>query len=280
MTSYNKEIDDLIHSLFVRTRASLDGLIENDVKRSSAQLRKAAPVKAAYRRMIAVESEQSSPWTKFDDAQWWLEDAGPWIAGIDFLAILTGAVLGVGTLVANWKLPWVWFGIAAGLLLLANIGVAVAYLIVVRLGRKADEEFLRRSSRWPARRRAFESAVELLVYEPAARRAAKVVFRCSKDDLVSARGAALSTTPYSFQLVKTDTYRRVSLQISRPDGATIGIRGSRGAGKTDLVRSLCGEQEQPTEAHQDVDDQRDELTRRGEETPAVAARPTASETLQ
>ena len=67
------------------------------------------------------------------------------------------------------------------------------------------------------------------------------------EEIVKIDSGALTTTPTSDQIVRTETYREVSMQIARTDGATIGMRGSRGAGKTDLVRSFCEPQQSAIE---------------------------------
>jgi hypothetical protein len=241
-TEFNGLVDSLIEAQFRRNHAELDGVGQQQLLDATRDLRGCLPVIDAYKDMKRVDDQRFPRWTNWDRA----DDL---FAGLLGIVIAAGFLLGLGAgavaiaqWVRDWSVPWRWFVKAALVLLISGLtSLALVVFCEWRSGKK-DEEFLK-SSKWPARQRAFETAVELFVFQPALRSAMTVDFRPPSRDYVLAGGRALSTTPYPYQLVKTDTYRRVSIQISRPDGATIGIRGSRGAGKTDLVRALCGRQD-------------------------------------
>jgi Cdc6-like AAA superfamily ATPase len=84
-----------------------------------------------------------------------------------------------------------------------------------------------------------EQVVSLLII-PALERAAAVQFVEPNKDVVKVTEAThMSARVEPTKRIQTSSYRRVLLNLRRAGGATIGLAGSRGVGKSELLRSFC-----------------------------------------
>jgi hypothetical protein len=84
--------------------------------------------------------------------------------------------------------------------------------------------------------------VASLLLVPAIERLASINFRHPDEDPVRlAETQYLSARILAGSRVQTSSYRRVLTSLRRAGGATIGLAGSRGVGKSELLRTFCDE---------------------------------------
>lgn len=81
---------------------------------------------------------------------------------------------------------------------------------------------------------------------PAIRSLAPPTFRDpEEDEVVVADASALSSRTEEADRIETASYREVLLNMRRHGGATVGVAGPRGAGKSELLRAFCDEPSTP-----------------------------------
>ena len=88
--------------------------------------------------------------------------------------------------------------------------------------------------------RSLRQQLRSLVIIPAIDRVIPLKFTAPADDVVSVTDApALSSLAGSDSRIQTESYRDVFVHLGRDGGATVGLAGSRGAGKSELLRAFC-----------------------------------------
>ncbi len=236
-------VEDFVREEYERAGETLEDVNEEALVQRSILLARRWPVRRKYDRLI---SERQFQWTWRDTG----EDVSSVASGFAFAGLSVVGALSLGQVVLRrvvdsyqgWSGVWPLFLLAV----LLQIGALLLLGLFVFLVRRYDQRH-QELGPWAARLRDFHEAVRDYAMEPAVRELTMVHFCDPFDEIVKIDSGALTTTPTSDQIVRTETYREVSMQITRTDGATIGMRGSRGAGKTDLVRSFCEPQQSATE---------------------------------
>ena len=238
LSGLEARIEDFVDREYGRSGARFDGVSKEELTAECLARKDRWQVEKAYQRVAAVGSQEHVPDNKWDTAADRLvAPLGLTGTGLALLS-LVALVLGALDQFDIWDVPWrfvVYPAIALGATAVSIVGLIIVFLW---LSGRVDKVFLERS-RWAPRLRDFETALQVFVMEPALRAAIHVEFLPPAEDVIQVESNRLTTTPLTDQLVRTATYRRILLRLARPDGATIGIRGSRGAGKTDLMRSFC-----------------------------------------
>jgi hypothetical protein len=84
----------------------------------------------------------------------------------------------------------------------------------------------------------YRTLIETIVLRPALARAVAVQWGAPETDEVAANPAELGAKISRRQIVTTPQTQAVAIALSRPRGSAIGITGSRGAGKTELMRTF------------------------------------------
>jgi hypothetical protein len=89
-------------------------------------------------------------------------------------------------------------------------------------------------------RRSLRDQLRSLAVTPAIERASPPKFRGPSADVVCLTDApSLSSRVESDGRIETTSYREVLTNLGRTGGATIGLAGSRGVGKSELLRAFC-----------------------------------------
>ena len=235
----SEEIEKFVFREYERSGARLDGVKKKRLVAECQTKRNRRQVEEAYELLRGVEDQRVAPLNDWDRRL----DALFNVLAVVFYAFVllwfVAAVFGLVQWLGGWDPPWRWVVIPASGLVVGFVLLFLLGFWISRQSEKVDELFIFGESDWEPLFRNFETALRIYVLEPALRSSIRVRFRLPTSDVIEANGNLLTTTPLTSQLVRTDTYRRVLRQLARADGATIGIRGSRGVGKTDLVRSFC-----------------------------------------
>jgi hypothetical protein len=157
-------------------------------------------------------------------------------SGAAFFALIS--ILVIGTDPSAWLSSLITMFTACGL-------VGVARLVSRSVGSMRDEQLRRASlgqSVLDAERLKSNLAeqVQSLLIIPALERAAALQFvRPAEDVIRLTKAAHMSARVEPMKRIQTASYRRVLLNLRRAGGATIGLAGSRGVGKSELLRSFC-----------------------------------------
>ena len=232
-------VDGFVHTEYRLSGADLEHISEEEVARVClARYRFNTQIQRAANRLAEVKPATPSPgWRRKSifaslavEVLTFVSLCGMVLGGLALLQLLIGLFV---TDYSGWS--WVWPGfllwLAAFLLALIVAGISVG--IVRRAQRSVTND------QWNARRRDFLDAVRSFALEPAIRDLTQAEFRIPDEEFIEIDTAALTTLPSGDQIIRTDTYREIAVHLTRSDGATIGLRGRRGSGKTNLVRSFC-----------------------------------------
>ena len=150
------------------------------------------------------------------------------------------ALLGVG--IAKWTgnilaLPiWPFVAAPSVLIVLGVIGAGFA----TDSTPGTTEERTSRAVEAESVRSRFNEQLRSLVILPAIERATRVRFVApSADPVLVTDAPALASRIGADRRIETESYRLVLTGLNRPGGATIGLAGTRGAGKSELLRAFC-----------------------------------------
>lgn len=254
-------IEEAVHAEFFASGAMRDGIDEDELARACLE-RSGWSIDLAYRRLEDVADEKNAPVNKWDRIG---DKVVAWFLFFFFTGLAVG-VLALAQIFGRWigdaYQGWMWVFVLFFVLLALVLATLAVILVLVRVSEREDARVLR-ASRWAARRRDFDAAVRNFALDASIEELTRVHFLDPADDVVHVDSSTLTTKAEASQVVRTDTYRQIARQLARADGATLGLRGSRGAGKTDLVRSFC-----------------DQSVRQAESDPSATARssPNGSET--
>ncbi len=236
-------VESFVRAEYERAGEALEDVDEEALVHRSILLGRRWPVRRKFERLI---SEGEFEWTWRDNGEDFSRAASAFVfAGLSIVGAVLLAQVVLRRVVDSYQgWSWVWplFLVVALLQVGALLLLGLFVLLVNRYDQRHQE-----LGPWAARLRDFHEAVRDYAMEPAVRELTMVHFCDPLEEIVEIDSGALTTTPTSDQIVRTETYREVSMQIARTDGATIGMRGSRGAGKTDLVRSFCEPQQSAIE---------------------------------
>jgi hypothetical protein len=156
------------------------------------------------------------------------------LLGLGTIGLLV--LLGIG--VAKWT------GHLLKLPIYPFVAVPCALSVVGSLGTQFD----RRNTREVASlavavdnaRSRFNEQLRSLVILPGIERATRVRFVApSADPVLVTEAPALASRINADRRIETESYRLVLTGLNRPGGATIGLAGTRGSGKSELLRAFC-----------------------------------------
>jgi hypothetical protein len=166
----------------------------------------------------------------------------PWYVNVALFAIAIGMLgllllLGIG--IAKWAghlLEWpLWPFVSAPLVVLAGAG-----LILWLHGQGDSGPWTSAAVAVELSRASLNKMLRSLVVIPAIERATSLNLVAPSADTVYLTDApGLSSRIASGSRIETQSYREVITNLERDGGATIGLAGSRGVGKSELLRAFC-----------------------------------------
>ena len=176
-------------------------------------------------------------------------DAGDnfWIAfGVFFWLASLGLIVLLAVGIGKWTghiLRWPLWPFVVGAIALLTVAIILA-VIADRLETRAVETS--QSSILPVEslRQSLDDQLRSLVVIPAIERAISFKFVAPSADVVNITDApSLSSLVGLAGRIQTGSYRDAFVHLKRHGGAAIGLAGSRGVGKSELLRAFC---EDPT----------------------------------
>lgn len=144
------------------------------------------------------------------------------------------------------RLPlWPFVAVTAGFLIFLPLVIGVYEAFKPKGEREWDDVTVSKGSvTAESLRRGLRDQLRSLVIIPALERAISFKFVAPSADIVSITDApSISSLAGSSGRIQTSSYRDVFMHLKRIGGAAIGLAGSRGVGKSELLRAFC---EDPT----------------------------------
>jgi hypothetical protein len=132
------------------------------------------------------------------------------------------------------QVPYTPFLVAAGGLLVAYL-IAIAELSVIERRTVSDV-----AVRYSHAQKEYDRKLFSLVAVPTARAAQTLKFILPRKDVITVTEAPeLASRIEQDARIETRSFRRVFINLRRTGGSTVGLAGTRGVGKTELIRSFC-----------------------------------------
>lgn len=224
--------------------AEVKSMIANDAQVQAELARQGVSPETAFgaARQVLAERPFDAEATlrEFGAAQTQLRT--PWyvnvliaLAGLGVFGLLVLLVVGIAKWTGHLLALPIWPFVAASSVLLACSIPGYILDPTTDTGERTRQEVERRGVQ-----AKFYERLRSLVVLPAIERATKVRFVAPSADFVLVTDApSLASRIVADRRIETESYRLVLTALSRPGGTTIGLAGTRGAGKSELLRAFC-----------------------------------------